>query len=84
MEQEYQTSETPLAAYLIQMGFPLADITYELRPSGKRQAIFLFDDSLDLQSHISLFNTGQATINLVLYEHTKASLIDRIMRGQNA
>ena len=82
MANQYQTNETPLAAYLIQSGFPLLKIVYEDRPSGKRQATFLFDNTPTLESAVLLFGTGKATINLVLYEHTKSGLIDRIMRGQ--
>lgn len=82
MSESYPTSDTPLAAYLIQSGFPLLEIVYELRPSGKRQATFLFNDTTELQESVNAFNTGKAIINLVLYEHTKSSLIDRIMRGQ--
>ena len=77
-----QTNETPLAAYLIQSGFSLLEIVYETRPGGKRQGFFVFDDSPDLKAHVDLFSTGASSVNLVLYERTKAGLIDRIMRGQ--
>ena len=78
----YPTNETPLAAYLIQAGFPLLEITYQIKPNGKRQATFLFTDTLELQNHITLFQSGKAIINLTLYERTKTSLIDLIMGGQ--
>ena len=78
----YPTNETPLAAYLIQAGFPLLEITYQIKPNGKRQATFLFNDTTELQNHITLFQSGTATINLVLYERTKTSLLDLIMGGQ--
>lgn len=78
----YETSDTPLAAYLIQSGRPLIEIVYELKSSGKRQATFVFDDVPELQNYVSLFTQGKAIINLALYEHTKSNLIDRLMRGQ--
>ena len=76
-----RTDETPLAAYLVQSGFKLLEIQYELKPNGKRQGFFVFEDSPDLNSHADLFSTGKTSINLVLYERTKAGLIDRIMKG---
>lgn len=82
MIDRYQTDETSLAAYLIQVDFPLLEISYQFKPSGKRQATYLFDDTPELLKHITLFDTGKAVVNLVLYEHTKSGLIDRIMRGQ--
>ena len=75
------TTDTPLAAYLIQSGFNLLEIQYEQKPNGKRQATFVFENSLELRSHIDTYNRGRAKVNLALYEHTKSSLLDRIMRG---
>lgn len=77
----YLTSDTPLAAYLIQAGFPLLEILYEPKANGRQQASFAFASTPKLQSHIDLYNSGQATINLALYEHAKSTLLDRIMRG---
>lgn len=82
MEQpRFTTTDTPLAAYLIQAGFILLEIEYELKPNGKRQASFIFDNSAEIQERVNLYNRGEAVINLVLYEHAKGSLLDRIMRG---
>ena len=78
---EFPITDTPLAAYLIQQGFKLIIIRYEPRPNSRPQGIFIFNDSLELQEHIALFESGEATINLVKYEHAKSKLIDRIMRG---
>ena len=78
----YPTTETPLAAYLIQVGFPLTEITYQIKANGKRQATFLFNDTADLQNHITLFETGKAVINVALYDKTKTALLDLIMGGQ--
>lgn len=77
-----QTNETPLAAYLIQSGFSLLEIVYETKPSGKRQGFFVFSDCPELDDKVNQYATGPATINLVLYERTKAGLIDRVMRGE--
>ena len=78
---EYLTTETPLAAYLIQEGFTLLIIRYEPKTNGKQQATFAFKDTPKLREYISKYNRGEATTNLALYEHAKSSLIDRIMRG---
>ena len=79
--QQYNTTDTPLAAYLIQAGFALLEIQYEIKSNGKRQATFVFGNSIDFQEKINQYNRGEATINLVLYEHTRSNLLDRIMRG---
>lgn len=78
---EYRTSDTPLAAYLIQDGYSLLIIEYEERRNGKLRATFVFEDSGTLSEKVSLYNRGDATINLALYEHAKSTLLDRIMRG---
>ncbi len=78
---EYPTSDTPLAAYLVHEGFNLIIITYEPRANGKQKATYIFENSLKLQEHVSLYNRGEATINIALYEHAKNSLLDRIFRG---
>jgi len=78
---EFLTSDTPLAAYLIQEGFDLIIIQYEEKRNGKQRATFVFNDANTLQDCVRLFNRGEAMINLALYEHAKSSLIDRIMRG---
>ncbi len=79
---EYLTSDTPLAAFLIQAGFTLIIIQYEPRRNGKQRATFVFDaSSKAFQEHVSLYNRGVAMINLAQYEHAKSSLIDRIMQG---
>ncbi len=81
-EDQYLTSDTPQAAYLVQAGFILLKILYEIRPSGKRQATFVFNASdSELQKNVNLYNQGKAVINLALYEHIKSGLLDRIMRG---
>lgn len=78
---EYLTSETPLAAYLIQEGFDLLIITYQPTRNGKPRAFYHFEDTAPLRTCVSLYNRGEATINLALYEHAKNSLLDRIHRG---
>ena len=78
---EFITSETSLAAFLIQEGFNLLIIQYEARKNDKQRATFVFQNSAKLRDCINLYNRGLASINLTLYEHTKSSLIDRIMRG---
>ena len=81
VDGEYLTTETPLATYLIQEGFELLIIRYEPKRNDRQRATFAFQDSPKLREHISLYNRGEAMINLALYEHAKSSLIDRIMRG---
>lgn len=78
---EYRTVETPLAAYLQSEGFDILIIEYADRPHGKKQATFVFLDSPQLREHISLYNRGDATANILLYEHNRQSLIEKIMRG---
>ena len=81
LNSEFLTTDTPLSAYLIQEGFNLLIIQYELKHNGKQRATFVFENCPKLRECVSLYNRGNATINLALYEHAKSSLIDRIMRG---
>ena len=78
---EFLTSDTPLAAYLIQEGFELLIIQYETKQNGKQRATYIFQTSPQLKHNVSLYNRGEATINIALYEHAKNSLLDRVMRG---
>jgi hypothetical protein len=79
---EYLTTDTPLAAYLITEGFNLKQINYDVKPNGRKRATYHFSNNdAKLSACVDLFNRSQATINLVLYEHAKASLLDRVMRG---
>lgn len=75
------TTETPLAAFLIQSGFQLLEIQYETRHSGRRQGIFVFKNDPSLQEKNELFKSGRATINIVQYENAKNNLIDRLKAG---
>lgn len=82
VDPQYQTTDTPQTAFLIQAGFTLLEILYETKPNGKRQATFVFDaTNPELQTSINLYNQGKAVINLALYEHIKSGLLDRIIRG---
>jgi len=77
----YSTTDTPQAAYLIQAGFPLLEIQFETRLNGKRQATFVFNSTSQLKASVNLYEQGKAVINLAIYEHIKAGLLDKIMRG---
>jgi hypothetical protein len=80
--EDYLTADTPLAAYLVTEGFNLIEITYDIKPNGRKRATYHFSNNdARLNQCVDLFNRSQATINLVLYEHAKASLLDRVMRG---
>jgi hypothetical protein len=77
----FLTPDTQLAAYLVSENFPLLGIQYEPRFNGKQRGIFIFNESPSLTDRVNAFNSGKATINLALYEHAKASLLDRVVRG---
>ncbi len=80
---EYQTIDTPLAAYLVHLGFNLIEIRYieSERYNQKRQGIYIFQKTPEISSPISDYNQGKAQINLAQYERIRNSLMDRIMRG---
>jgi len=80
-DSEFRTTDTPLASFLIQEGFDLLIIEYEDRRNGKPRATFVFQDTAKLRENTSLYNRGDATINIARYEHVKSTLLDRIMRG---
>lgn len=78
---EYKTSETPLAIYLIQIGFTLLRIDYETSPNRRDIGNFIFDSSdPTIQDHIKLFNRGEALVNAAVYENIRANLLNRIKR----
>ena len=77
---EYRTTETPLATYLQQEDFDILIIEYADKPLGKKQATFVFEDNGQIRQHINLYNRGEATVNVALYELARNRLIDRIMR----
>ena len=78
--EEFLTPDTQLAAFLVSENFPLIEIRYEPR-NGRQRGIFVFSDNTNLTEKVNQFNSGRAIINLALYEHSKASLMDRVVRG---
>jgi hypothetical protein len=75
----YPTTDTPEAAYLIQAGFPLIRIEYDIGKNGKTKGTYLFHETAQLLECVRVYNQGDAVINLARYEHVKSSLLDRIM-----
>ena len=76
----FVTSETDLAVYLILSGLNLLEIQYEPRSNGRKRGIFVFqanDKTLDLKN---LYDSGQASINMVDWKNTKSALLDRLMK----
>lgn len=78
---QFLTVDTSLAAYLVTEGFNLVEIRYEPRTNGHSQGTYVFASSLKLQNNVNLFRRGEADVNVVLYEHAKSGLLDRIKRG---
>ena len=76
----FVTSETDLAVYLILSGLILLEIQYEPRSNNRKRGIFVFqanDKTLDLNN---LYDSGQASINMVDWKNTKSALLDRLMK----
>ena len=76
----FVTSETDLAVYLILSGLTLLEIQYEPRSNNRKRGIFVFqasDKTLDLKN---LYDSGQASINMVDWKTTKSALLDRLMK----
>jgi hypothetical protein len=77
----YSTTETSLATYLIQEGFVLSEIQYETKTNGKKRAIFIFEHSPHIVKQAEdIYYRGDATINLLKYEHIRSNLLDRVKR----
>lgn len=83
IEIPFVTTDTSLSAYLILQGFFLLEIQYEPRSNGKQRGIFIFKrkPDIDIDEYKDLFESGQASINVVDYNRTKQELLDRVMRG---
>lgn len=77
-QSQFATSHTPLAAYLVSVGFILLSIAWRTLPDGKRQALFLFSDSTELQNHVTSFESGTAIINVAAYDKVKSGLLDKV------
>lgn len=79
---DYPIVDTPLASYLVQQGVELIEIRYSQNERfNKRQGTYIFKDSPQLRQCVNVYNRGEATVNLALYERTRDNLLDRIMRG---
>ena len=77
----FVTTETDLAAYLIQSGYKLLVIQYEPRANGRQRGIFVFKADDKITDFKNLFESGQASINLADYRTIKNDLLDRVMQG---
>ena len=81
VDGEFHTSDTPLAAYLVQEGFELLIINYTPRKNGRNLATFVFrNDSTRLEECVSLYNRGEATANVVLFEHARQKLMEHLVK----
>lgn len=82
IEKVFLTPDTKLASYLVSENFPLLEIRYDPpRYNGKQRGIFVFTETPEVTERVNRFNSGTAIINLALYEHAQASLLDRVVRG---
>jgi hypothetical protein len=76
--QEYRTSETSLAAYLVSEGFLIQIIEYD----DKGRGTYVFDNSdPKLKELVALYHRGKAIGDIALYEHARNTLINRVKRG---
>lgn len=74
----YKTSDTPLAAYLIYIGYPLTNIK-----KTNNKFYFYFDNSTNgLSEAVFAFESGNAQGNIPVYFEAYMRLI-RIIRTEN-
>jgi hypothetical protein len=77
----YETKETPKAIFLIQEGFDLLKIRYELKNNGKKRGIFVFNHHPnEVKQSEMIYERGDANINLLRYEHIRESILDRLKK----
>lgn len=75
--EEFRTSETSLAAYLISLGFELQEIQYE-----QSRAFFVFENNDEaLAREVKKFQILEAKGNIVAYENARRTLLSKIKRG---
>lgn len=75
MNDNYPTSDTPLAAYLYLEGFKITDIDY-----SDPRAEFLFIDSTELQDAIRLFSIGKGKVDAKNYARIQRKLMTIVKR----
>jgi len=74
----YPTPITPLAAYLITLGFKQPEMDF----SNPSQVVFLFkNDTKALEEAVFAYRTAKAEGNIVLFYENYKKLLDRINRG---
>lgn len=73
----YQTTDTSLAAYLVYSGIDLLRIDYD----KARRGTFVFPTNDVIDGLVRDFSKGTAEGNIVLFDHTRAKIIDRVKRG---
>ncbi len=71
--EQFRTSETALAAYLVSEGFGTPEIEY----NGTR-AFFLFPKDAKLEKHVAAFDTALAKGDIVLFFNAYQVLLRRI------
>ena len=76
----FVTSETDLAVYLILSGLILLEIQYEPRSNNRKRGIFVFQANAKTLDLKNLYDSGQASINMVDWKNTKSALLDRLMK----
>ena len=74
---EYRTTDTSLAAFLVYSGVDLTNIEYDKASRGT----FIFPSNDAVNRLVADFSKGTAEGNIVLYDHTRAKIIDRVKRG---
>ena len=81
-DNEYRTSDTPLAAYLLTEGFSVLDVEQHKDEHGRMRAIFIFaNDSTALGECLRLYQTGQASVEPSTFLRNYRSLVRRAREG---
>ncbi len=80
-ENNFLTTDTALASYLITEGFSLLNIQYDNMGNGKPRGTYVFEDSPKLKAAEKVYLTNDVKINLATYERVRSGLLERVKRA---
>lgn len=76
-DRTFKTSNTPLAAYLVSLGYPEPIIEYD-----NHRAFFIFEDIDDkFRRYVHDFEILRAEGNIPAYEEARKKLVKKVKRG---
>jgi hypothetical protein len=74
------TSNTALASYLLSSGIEYLALNIE-HAENERRALFIYEDTTELRTLVTKYNTGKATTNVRAFYDAYKMLVDRVHKA---